>query len=394
MKPVKKAPSKADALQSSRPPNTPPNAAGAKPGSRPVTRPPGKPGAKPTGKGTLIKTPKKGGIQIPPVPILIGVIFGLIIIMFMVYMLWPSPKADVAVVAEGIEPREQVEEFPVDQASIYPPDSFLSSPTPLQELARQTTEKALREHQGYIVGQGLYLADGTLLSESTSELIVLRDTATNDTLLQLQGMTQTQVDPATGRSVILVRDEVTGGMTPIGVATQASALENQAYRMASSNIELQMAALLNRGNSTDQLVANSQQPQVQTVIEKQIVVETVIDDTEKRKYVSLIEAQERENAKLREKMNNIRDDMASQRKQVVDIVQRIEDSPSANQRLRASMLPAASGLKQQAIVGDRVWFEDKEGNLSTYRIGEVIDGTNLLISGTDEGSGVVLVTGK
>lgn len=377
MKPVRKPASPVEA-----PTGTPRPGAGGTP--RPgVPRPGGRPGS-PTGK--LEKKPKEG-FKVPPVPILVGAVFGLLFIIFIAYMLWPAPTPDTAVVAADIQPQNAVDEFPVDAAPIYPDGYYLASPTPIQELGRQAAQKALADHPSYVLGQGLVLADGTTLLDNSPELIFVRDAVSATTTQQLQAMTETQVDPTTGNAVILVRDEATGQMTPISVSNQATSFEAAAYRMATANLDAQILAGV---GPVGPVVATA--ITTEPVIEKQIIVENVLDDTEKRKYLSLIETQERENLRLRDKISDVQEDMATQRKQVVDVMQRIEDSPVANQRLRATMLPKSTGLKQQGIVGDRVWFEDKDGNLTTYRIGEVIDGTELVISGTDEASGVVLVT--
>lgn len=374
MKPVRKPTSQADASVAPRPPAR----AGARPGARPA-------GA----GGKLEKTPKKK-FQMPAAPILVGAGFGLLLLIFVVYMLWPAPTPDTTVVVDNTPTQEVVDEFPMDTAPVYPAGYYLASPTPIQELARQSTQKALTDHVAYVPGQGLVLANGITLGENTPELIMMRDGVVAITTQQLESMTQTQVDPTTGNAVILVRDDMTGQMTPLSVSAQASAFEVQAYKVAATNLDAQ---ILSQSNGVAQNVVVPQQV-VAPVVERQIIVETVLDDSEKRKFLSLIETQERENNRLRDKIATVQEDMLEQRTQVIDVMQRIEDSPVASQRLRATMLPKATGLTQQGIVGDRVWFEDKNGNLTTYRIGEVIEGTELMISGTDEASGIVLVTPK
>lgn len=370
MKPVRKPTSQADASA------TP----------RPSARPAARPGARPAAAGgKLEKTPKKK-FEMPSAPVLVGIFFGLFLLAFFTYMLWPASTPDTAVVVDT-PTQEVVDEFPVDAAPIYPEGYYLASPTPIQELGRQATQKALTDHSAYVLGQGLVLANGVTLGENTPELIMMRDGVAATTTQQLQAMTQTQVDPTTGNAVILVRDDATGQMIPLSVSAQASAFEAQAYRIAATNLDAQILSQSNAGAQNVTAV-------VEPVVERQIVVESVLDDTEKRKFLDLIETQERENERLRDKIADVREDMLDQRKQVVDVMQRIEDSPVASQRLRATMLPKNAGLTQQGIVGDRVWFEDSAGRLSTYRIGEVIEGTELMISGTDEASNIVFVTPK
>jgi hypothetical protein len=392
MKPTQKKPTKAEALgQINRPPQGNPGAPN-KPGMQGNPGAPNKPGmqGKPGApKGKLVKTEKPTGLigvikSIDPVMIAAGGLILVLLLGAIFYFVFAGNNV------ETVQPQPQStvqDEFgdPDPALPVYPADHFLASPAPLQALASQMSEKALLDHPSYAPGMGFSLPDGTVYPEGSPELIALRQELNNRILMDLNSRAQVQVDSETGETVVIARDDTTGQMLPLNTEIAVANFENQAYRNASLAVDniIAQKSMEARNNNAIQEVP---------VVEKQVVVESVLTDDEKRKYITLIETQERENQKLRSQMADVQKDMLQQRNQVIDVIQRIENSPAASQRLRASMLPKITGLEQHSIVGDRVWFKDKEGNLTTYSIGEVIDGTSLMISGTDESSGVVLVT--
>ena len=367
MKPTQKKPTKADALgQTNRPPQ-------------------GKQGSP---KGKAAKTEKPTGLvgiikSIDPVMIAAAGLILVLLIGAIFYFVFAGNNVDTVQAQQEVVVEDEFGE-PEEPEPEYPPDYFLASPTPIQTLANQLSNKALLEHPAYAPGMGFTLQDGTVYPDGSPEFIALRQDLNNRILMDLTSRTQVQTDSQTGKTVVMVRDENTGQMMPLSSETAASAFENQAYRSASLAVDNLIAQ--------KSMEARNNAAQEEPVVEKEVVVESVLTDDEKRKYITLIETQERENQKLRDQMAALQKDMLEQRNQVVDVIQRIEDSPSASKRLRASMLPKVTGLQQHTIVGDRVWFKDNEGNLTTHSIGEVIDGTSLMISGTDESSGVVLVT--
>jgi len=376
MKPTQQKPTKAEALaQNSRQPQ-------AKGATSPRGATPSK-GGKPAPKAEGIK----GIIQsINPIMIAAGSIVLVLLLGIIFYFAFGGNEADT------VQPQEttvmEVDEFgePDAAAPNYPPDYFLASPTPIDTLATQLSIKILREHPSYAPGIGFTFPDGTVYQEGSPELQVFKQDANARILMDLNSKAQIQIDAETGEQIVVARDETTGQMLPLSSEVAAANFENQSYRAASLVVDNLIAQQSMQARNNNVI-----QEEVQTV-EKKVVIESVLTDDEKRKYITLIDTQERENQKLRDQMADVQKDMREQRNQVIDVIQRIENSPSASQKLRASMLPKIAGLQQHSIVGDRVWFIDKEGNLTTYSIGEVIDGTSLMISGTDEGSGVVLVT--
>lgn len=371
MKPTQKKPTKAQALgQSGRPPQS--QTAG-----NTTKKPASKAAEKPTGLMGIIKS-------IDPVMIAAGGLILVLLLGALFYFVFAGNKTETVQTQQQQTVAEDEFGEPEEPEAMYPPDHFLASQTPLQTLAAQLTEKALAEHPSYSPGMGFSFPDGTVYPEGSPELMALRQDINNRILMDLNSRAQVQADPETSKIIVIARDDATGQMLPLASEMAAANFENQSYRAASLAIDNLIAQ--------KSLEARNAVQEVPVVVEKEVVVESVLSDEEKRKYITLIETQERENKKLRDQMAAVQKDMLQQRNQVIDVIQRIEDSPAASQRLRASMLPKITGLEQHSIVGDRVWFQDKDGNLTTYRIGEVIDGTSLMITGTDEGSGVVLVT--
>lgn len=346
---------------------------------------PKKPDAKAKPGATEQKSKAKNFFEkVNPIYLAAGALVAVLVIGLLAYLMIGNPEPEVV---ENRPP--EIDEFAMDEEldPIYPADHYMSSPTPVRALAAQAAQKAIREHPKYILGQGLAVSADDIMYENSPELIALQDEVTTSVALDLAAKTEETQDPNTGKVVLRVLDQTTGRYAPINSEVTAASFEDQAFRAASTVVDSQLAQreMLRAQN-------NVLQESTTEVVEKKVVVESVLSDEEKRRYIDLIDTQERENKKLRAEIADLQQEMLEQRKQVVSVIQKIEDSPTANMRLKASMLPKSTGLKLHSITGDRVWFEDANGKLITHSIGEVIDGTNLMISGTDEGTGIVQVT--
>lgn len=379
MKPTQKTPTKVDRL--SQP-------GGPKAGAKPA--PKGAAGSKLKRPGANAQAKNKGQQPIykNPIALAAGGLVAVLILGMLAYLLITPSKPEVV---ENQPPT--ADEFAIDQPvePIYPADHFMVSPAPIQTLADQVANKAILQHQGYMMGQGLTLPTGEVLMENSPELLSIKDQIATTVALDLANKTQETVDPSTGRPIVMVLDPGTGNYNPVDSEMAAAALESQALNIANTKIETVLLQRQQTQQYQENVLSGANQPEV---MEKKVVVESVLSDEEKRKYLDLIDTQDRENKKLRAELADMQDSMLEQRKQVINVMQKIEDSPNVNKRLTASMLPKSSGLKTMGISGDRVWFEDANGKLITHSIGEVIDGTDLVISGTDEGANIVMVTKK
>lgn len=338
-------------------------------------------------KGAASSAKKQTGIvgvikSIDPVMIAAAGLVMVLLLGAIFYFVFAGQPAETVQVQQPVETVEDEFGEPDPVEPVYPPDYYMSSATPIQTLATQSVDQAFVDHPNYTPGVGFTLPDGTVYADNSLEMSALERDVSDRVLMDLNTKSQVQTDSETGATRVLARNDRTGGMEPLDSEVAASTFQNQAYRTASTAID----------NIVAQQAAAQAAAQQQAAAEPEPEPQPAITDEEKRKYVSLIETQERENKKLRDEMAAVQKEMLEQREQVIDVIQRIENSPVASQRLRASMLPEMSGLKQHTIVGDRVWFTDNEGNMTTHSIGDVIDGTKLMISGTDEASGVVLVT--
>lgn len=113
---------------------------------------------------------------------------------------------------------------------------------------------------------------------------------------------------------------------------------------------------------------------------------------ERERLLSMVETQRSNNLELVRKNKELREEQQEVKNKVVDLVQRLEDSPKAGARLRATMIPPESGWKVSAIVGDRIYLINKDNLIATVSQGDKLPDSNLIISHADENTGIVLVT--
>lgn len=124
------------------------------------------------------------------------------------------------------------------------------------------------------------------------------------------------------------------------------------------------------------------------------IPDSVITQAEKSRYLRLIELQRQENQDIRRENIELSKKLGEQQKSVTTIIQKLEDVPEVNRKLRATMLPKSTGMSVQAVVGDRVWLKNKQGDLITLSIGEAVPDTNLRIADVQEDTNLVMVTPK
>ena len=77
---------------------------------------------------------------------------------------------------------------------------------------------------------------------------------------------------------------------------------------------------------------------------------------------------------------------------VNNVLQKVEDNRYASNKLQATMIPQSTGFKVISVLGDRVWLEDKNGELFSLTQGEKLPNTELKINDINSSTGVVLVT--
>lgn len=129
------------------------------------------------------------------------------------------------------------------------------------------------------------------------------------------------------------------------------------------------------------------QPQVQAA-----PVDNGISEKQRKQFNDLIRAQEREIEDLRAEVLRMKKDALEKDRQMINLLQRIEDSPKANFNLKARMMAEDLGYKLSAIQGDLIFLKTPQGETRAFRLGDHI-GSGHYISGANAATGVVYVSG-
>ncbi|UZA04809.1 hypothetical protein LP092_15130 (plasmid) [Moraxella bovis] len=117
-----------------------------------------------------------------------------------------------------------------------------------------------------------------------------------------------------------------------------------------------------------------------------------LSDVQKQRYETLIEKQKSWNQDLRRENKELKEKIAQTENQVHQILQKLEDSPNANQALKATMMPASTNVKVQAVMGGKAWVKDKNGKLHILEVGSILPDSALRIAEIQENTGLVMVT--
>ena len=136
----------------------------------------------------------------------------------------------------------------------------------------------------------------------------------------------------------------------------------------------------------------AQQPVAQAVPVQAVPVQGVITQEEKQGYLDLISKQRMDNRELVRENKELKQKMQEQKQQIVNVLQKVEDNRYASNKLQATMIPQSTGFKVISVLGDRVWLENKNGELFSLTQGEKLPNTELKINDINSSTGVVLVT--
>lgn len=350
--------------------------------------------------------PKKG-IFSNPLYIIGAIVAGLFIIAIIIVVVMMSgnkttPQTQAipdAPTAEEIALAEQeaaLEEQRALQAPIggvvVTPDDFSLSPTPVETLSQQATANALQQTPQYLNGDGMNLRypDGSVLPSNhpyVSKATADTQTRLQDYILQ-NGLLQERTDE-TGISAWNIK-------MPDG--TYAPITDPSASALARDSMSIQAVSYL-----TEELnLAPVQPPTVQQPYQGQdmqqpmqqqpTVVVNAMSEQEKQEYRDLINTLRNVNQDLAKQNREVQQNAQQQKEQMVDVLQKIEDNKYASQKLRASSIPLSSGWSLHAIVNDRLWLQDPNGELVSVAEGEAIPTTGLRVLTSESSSGMVLVT--
>lgn len=271
------------------------------------------------------------------------------------------------------------------EIAALPSDDFVFSSTPVLALGEQSIRNIFEE-------MPLFINDGARITAPDGKFMVANDpyilNSLNETANMVSGYVQEQrlieerVDES-GNSSWFIRsgegfsDE---NYVPIQTAKDATILRDQMRQYALTKMQEKMA------------VAPWQTPQAQESNGPQIVINPALTQEERERLLTMIETQRANNLELVRENKEVREDMIDLKKKIASLVQRLEDSPSVNARLRATMIPESTGWKVTAVVGDRVYLINEAKETVTLSQGDRIPSSNLIVSHTDESTGIVLVT--
>lgn len=353
--------------------------------------------------------PKKGFFSNPLV--IIGIIFGSLLIIGLLVALFamgnkPEPKKvkDVEVPASTPKAQTNVVASTVSVTTPPPtsvdPNDYTVSPTPIETLATQSVEAAVLDTPQYRQGGGTGFAypNGQILP-LTDPLVITAKQAANKRVVDLintNGFLQQRnvngVGQANGQTAWFIKvpkeqsTEGTPEYVPITDAAASKLLKEGMKGQATSFLTEELDKVSQAATPPAPQPA-TQQPVVQTVPSQ-----GVITQEEKQGYLDLISKQRMDNRELVRENKELKQKMQEQKQQIVNVLQKVEDNRYASNKLQATMIPQSTGFKVISVLGDRVWLEDKNGELISLTQGEKLPNTELKINEINSSTGVVLVT--
>lgn len=270
------------------------------------------------------------------------------------------------------------------------------------KLVRAAIETILSQDSRFVQGQGLKVNGTKALLSITDPRLSSRlsrveqevamalsaykfEVVTNDKSVPV--VTHGMITDNTGRILETPEDFIL-------LETNLTVPANMAWQKAVSEIDLDPT--IANGEGILSLVREEQKP----------AEDTGAMDEMRRDYERRIEDMERviqrADERLAEEVSNTR--LAEQRLreqtvQVANIIQRIEDSPNAQNSLRAydiNKYLKSKGIKVESVVGDLVYIRDKDGEIIVRRLNDVVtlNGTTVQLAGVDDNTGMVMVVPK
>lgn len=351
----------------------------------------------------LQKTPKDTNPSfLKTYGVYIGAGVGLVLVIFIVWLMLfagsntePKAKAINQPTPEQIAEREAA--LAAEQAVVVPKldpaiaalpaDDFVFSTDPVTALAMQSTKDITRDLPEYndtgveiVAPDGRYLLknDPIVTSAGMETYNMVEGYALENRLIELRA--QNGVEGWFIRSGQGFED---ADYVPIQTPEAAEQLRKnmRLYAAEQMRMKLQQAAWQTRQDPV--ALATNLPP---------APVANAITLEERERLLGMIETQRSNNLELSRKNQELREEQIEVKNKVVDLVQRLEDSPKVGARLRATMIPAESGWKVSAVVGDRIYLINKDNMIVTLSQGDKIPDSNLVISHADENTHLVLVT--
>lgn len=270
-----------------------------------------------------------------------------------------------------------------------PSDDFVFSETPVFTLADQSVKDIIRDIPSLIDdGQRIIAPDGSFIYKNDPVFLQGLDETRNliESEIKERRLLEKKTNSVSGETDWYIRsgegftDE---DFVPIESPQEATILRNQLREFAKQTID----------NKLHQANWQSANPQPQGQQAPVATVDPALSEAERERLLKMVETQRNNNLELVRQNKELREEMIDIKKKVVDMVQRLEDSPNVNARLRATMIPESTGWKVTAVMGDRVYLINKKTKETvTLSQGDKIPSSQLIISHADENTGIVLVT--
>lgn len=359
--------------------------------------------------------PKKGLFSNPLV--IIAVIFGALLLIGLLVALFamggdkPEPKkiedGQTAASAPAAQTNVVASTVSITTTPTAPvdPTDFSVSLTPIETLATQSVEAAVSETPQYkqAGGTGFSYPNGQMIPLTDPLVITAKQAATKRVVdvINTNGFLQQRSVNGVGQSngqsswfIKVPKQEGTENMpeyVPVTDPNASKLLKEGMKGQATSFLTEELDKVAQGANAAGQQTL-AQQPVAQAVPVQAVPVQGVITQEEKQGYLDLISKQRMDNRELVRENKELKQKMQEQKQQIVNVLQKVEDNRYASNKLQATMIPQSTGFKVISVLGDRVWLEDKNGELFSLTQGEKLPNTELKINDINSSTGVVLVT--
>lgn len=359
--------------------------------------------------------PKKGLFSNPLV--IIGVIFGALLLIGLLVALFamggdkPEPKkiedGQTAASAPAAQTNVVASTVSITTTPTAPvdPTDFSVSLTPIETLATQSVEAAVSETPQYkqAGGTGFSYPNGQMIPLTDPLVITAKQAATKRVVdvINTNGFLQQRSVNGVGQSngqsswfIKVPKQEGTENMpeyVPVTDPNASKLLKEGMKGQATSFLTEELDKVAQGANAAGQQTL-AQQPVAQAVPVQAVPVQGVITQEEKQGYLDLISKQRMDNRELVRENKELKQKMQEQKQQIINVLQKVEDNRYASNKLQATMIPQSTGFKVISVLGDRVWLEDKNGELFSLTQGEKLPNTELKINDINSSTGVVLVT--
>lgn len=273
-----------------------------------------------------------------------------------------------------------------------PADNWARSHAPVDELMSRAVDQAFVQSPYWDPqAMGIKMGPAHTFTAGTPEYNQIKNASLNRLRTQIESEIKMEPNQEVGKpALVSVRntaDAIAAGEPEFKVITQASD-----YELIMSNAVQKAAPEVSAVITEYKTMIPQELPQEEPP--KIVEVDNGITAAQRAEFVRLLEEQKSWNEELRRDNQRLKEELQTMTKQTADLMQKVEDSPKAQNNLKAHMLAKESGYKLQAIQGDIVFLEDKSGKVHSLKIGQTIPGTDMAVANADANTGIVYVTKK